>query len=95
MIIILCDDFGEAQNAFNIFHEFLEKYEPTSIIRVDPYSLRVLTDDDLIYTFIDYRMVGIFKGITEDVMEEDEFFEDLFLNYGASAEEFNYGWIPW
>ncbi len=96
MIVIFCDDFQDAQDAYQIFTDFLAQYEPGIIIQEDPYSLRVSTDEDLTYIFVDYRMAGVFQGVTEDMMDVEEFFEDLFSYYGVETiEDFHYGWIPW
>ena len=96
MIIILCDDWQDASDAFNMFCSFLERYEPFMIEASDRYSLRVVTDDDLIYIFVDYRYRDVIDNKEADIIEVDEFFEDLYSHYDADIfEDFHYGWIPW
>lgn len=94
MIIILCDSWIDATDAFNMFCSFLERYEPFMIQLDDRNSLRVITDDDLVYIFIDYRFKDVVADERTDVIEVDEFFEDLYSHYDADIfEDFHYGWV--
>lgn len=52
MIVILCDSYEDAQDAFDIFCSFCERYEPFMLTVTDRYSLRCVADDNLIYIFI-------------------------------------------
>ena len=96
MIIILCNDWADANDAFDMFCAFLERYEPFMIKESDQFSLRVVTDDDLVYVFIDYRFRDALQRKEADIIEADKFFEDLYSHYDADIfEDFHYGWIPW
>lgn len=96
MIVILCDNYQDASDAFDIFCSFCERYEPFMLVDTDQYSLRCTSDDDLIYIFIDYRFKDVIVDEYVDVIEVDEFFEGLYSHYDADVfEDFHYGWIPW
>ncbi len=97
MIIILCDNRKDAEDAFNLFCSFLDRYEPFMIQKEEESALRIVTDDDLVYIFIDHRFKGIFDENHEaEMIEVDEFFEDLYSHYDADIfEDFHYGWIAW
>lgn len=82
MIVILCDSFQDAQDSFDIFVQFLEEIEPFSIREVFEQCLCVDTDDDLRYVFIDYHLVNEFNKMTPDILDANEFFEDLEEYYG-------------
>ena len=78
MIVVSCNSFKQAQDAFSLFMDFLEKYEPLSINKVFEYSYSVETDDDLRYIFIDYRFENLFKSIDRpDIVDVEEFFEGI------------------
>lgn len=77
MIIVLCDSFQTAQNAYNYFVTFLEKNEPFSIKKTYNAAYCIETDDDLRYVFVDHRMRNIFRDMTPDYIDMVEFFEGL------------------
>lgn len=96
MIIVVCNSYQDACDAFDIFSSFCERYEPFMLVETDKYSLRCVADDDLIYIFIDYRFKDALNVSKADVIEVDEFFEDLYSHYDADIfEDFHYGWISW
>lgn len=96
MIVVLCDKWQDACDAFDIFCAFCERYEPFMIKESDEFSLRAISDDDLVYIFTPYWMRPIFEGQTPDIMEADEFFEGLYSHYDADIfEDFHYGWVQW
>ena len=76
MIVILCDSFDDAKEAFEIFLEYLN-WECYVIKQNFEACYCVETDDDLRYIFIDYRMRNIFKDMTPDFLDVEEFFENL------------------
>lgn len=78
MIVILCNSFEEAQEAFAQFMDFLETYEPLAISKVFEYSYCVETDDDLRYIFVDYRFKPLFDSFDKpDEIEVEKFFEGM------------------
>lgn len=86
MIVVLCNSFKEAQDAFADFMDFLETYEPLAISKVFEYSYCVETDDDLRYIFVDYRFENMFKKFDRsDYVDKDEFFEGLDEYYFGPA----------
>lgn len=77
LIIILCRSYKKACKAFQLFLEFLEDNEPWSIKNVLKNVNMVETDDDLRYIFIDYRFVNVFKNMTPDFIDAQDFFEGI------------------
>lgn len=77
MIVILCKTYKDAQDAFDIFMNFLEDTNPWSIERVWEACLCVETEDNLRYFFTDHRMKGYFDGTTPDIYDVDEFFDGV------------------
>ena len=76
MIVVLCDTFDDAIDAFDIFVSYLEEHDPWCIRKVYEPSSCVETDDDLRYIFVDFRMAKYFK-FTDDIYGVDEFFDRL------------------
>lgn len=78
MIVILCNDFEDAKDSYDMFVSFLEEYEPFSIRRTYDASYCVETDDDLRYIFIDHRLKSVFQNFDKpDEVGVDEFFEGI------------------
>lgn len=77
MIVILCDSFRDANEAYDIFVSVLERNEPWNIRKSYNESLCIETEEDLRYIFVDWRMKEVFKNVTPDFLDEEEFFEDL------------------
>lgn len=72
MVIILCDDFQDAQEAFKSWWRFLHDTPFIENVIVDRHSLRMEMDQDLIYIFIDYRFEKVFnQGEVETISVED------------------------
>ena len=76
MIVIFCNSFTEAQDAYDLFIDFLEENNPLCILETDPYMLTIHTDDDLLYVFIDYKLLDLFERLTPDILDVDTFFYD-------------------
>lgn len=62
MIIVLCEDYGEARNAYLAWLSFLQSSPSDIVVLADRYSLRVETIDGLRCIFVDYRFADIFLG---------------------------------
>lgn len=78
MVVVLCDSFDDAKDGFDSFMDFLENYEPFSILKVFEYSYCVETDDNLRYIFVDRRFKPLFHTFDRpDEVELDEFFDDI------------------
>lgn len=77
MIVILCNSFSDAQEAYDIFITYLEEICLFSIKNTYDFCNCVETDDDLRYIFVDYRMEKLFCTITPDILTIDEFFEGI------------------
>lgn len=75
MIVIFCSSFEEAQEAFEMFVYLLESNEPWTIVEANPYTLMVMTDDDLQYVFIDYHLLDLFERLTPDILDVVRFFD--------------------
>lgn len=92
IIVILCNSFEEAQDGYDIFVSFLEKYEPWSIRNTFNASYCVETDDDLRYIFVDHRLKSSFYTFDRpDEIWLEDFFEGIdeyyFGNVGLEAEK--------
>lgn len=78
MIIILCDSYQDAKDAYDIFMDYLEHYEPWEIRVIYKNCLCVETWDDLRYLFIYYRCLELLSPEDkDDVLYVDHFFEGL------------------
>lgn len=76
MIVVLCETFEDAKEAFGIFLNYLN-WECYPIKQNFEACYCVETDEDLRYIFIDYRMKNIFKDITTDFLDVEEFLDDF------------------
>ncbi len=83
MVIVLCEDFFDAKNAFFSWVEFLRKSGEIEFKTADQYSLRAETSDGLCYIFIDYHF--------EKVFGDDEclliYVDDFLSCYGIEVED--------
>lgn len=100
MIVILCDSWQDACDAYDIFVSFLECYEPMSIVETNNFMNGVLMDDDLRYTFVDINYLRIFEDLAEDVpmdiLERVEFFEDFYDRYNLYVQrDWDERMAPW
>lgn len=77
MIVILCNSFQEVEDVYDWFVLFLEEHEPWSIVDTWDAAYCVETDDNLRYIFVDYRMRNLFKNITPDYIDVDQFLEGI------------------
>lgn len=77
MIVILCDSFQDAHDAYDTFVGFLEDNEPWSIRQTFDHSLCVEMEDDLRYIFIDHRMKKAYKNLQPDYINVERFFEGI------------------
>ena len=77
MILILCNSYEDAEDAFNIFMDFLEDTNPWSILKVWEPCLCVETEDNLRYFFTDYRMKNELLPLNPDIQNVEEFFEGV------------------
>lgn len=82
MIVVLCDSYEDAEEAFYIFLDILDLMFRSCVRGRFEKCLCVETDDNLRYIFCDYRMRGIFESFTKDLLEKEEFFEGLEGQYG-------------
>lgn len=75
MVVILCDSFYDAREAFLTFWDYVEIGLGENIVNVWEYENCLETDDNLRYIFIDYRWLSVFLGMKPDVLDVEEFFE--------------------
>ena len=61
MVVILCDDYRDAEMAFRAWIAFLQTPPSDEISTVDKFSLRVETSDGQCYIFVDYRFKNVFE----------------------------------
>lgn len=77
IIVILCDSFQDAEDAYDMFMDFLEATEPWTITKEDQYGLMVDTDSDLRYIFTEAKYLFMFDTDNDEILSIDEFFEGL------------------
>lgn len=77
IIIILCENFHDAEIAYSCFIEWLLCNLTVNIVGQNHHILRVDTDDDLTYIFIDYAFSKVFTGKNAEFIDVEEFFEDM------------------
>lgn len=77
MVIIACDNYEEAENAFMFFHDILVLNAIIFIKEIFAYSLCIEMEDDLRYIFIDYHYIPVFQDMKPDVIDVEKFFEDI------------------
>ena len=54
LIVVLCENYSEAQWVYEVFLEFLD-FESRENYEADRYRLEILTDTNLRYLFIDFH----------------------------------------
>lgn len=82
MIVILCSSFYRAVEAYQEFLDFIEWFDPYLIKKNYPHSYCIETEEDLRYIFVDYRMEDLFIKMKADIIDDDEFFQDMDILYG-------------
>lgn len=81
MILILCNSFLDAKDAFDSFVDYMEHNEPWDLREVFPSGNLVITDDDLRYIFIHRGYLPEIDTRTADLIDVDEFFNDIIDRY--------------
>lgn len=82
MIVVLCDSFKDAQDAYDIYVSVLEECEPYSIKQTYNAAYCVETDDDLRYIFIDRRLKMLFRKFDRpDEIDVTDFFDNVDRQY--------------
>lgn len=84
MIVVLCSSFYRAMEAFQEFLDFVEWFDSYLIRKVYAAEYCVETVEDLRYIFVDYRMEDLFIEMNADILDEEEFFQDMDKYYGYS-----------
>lgn len=91
MVVILCDSFYDAVDAYDLFVEFLELYDPWLLVDANNACNSVLTTEDIYYIFVDYRVQQIpkwsFDPAKHDFVDEGTFFDDLYKWYQLETFE--------
>lgn len=88
MIVILCDSWQDAMDAYNCFLDFLEQNEPDHIDHCDSYGYYIQTDDDIRYIFTDYRWESTFEKIMGvEFVNSDQFFDGIYDFYFRQYQE--------
>lgn len=75
MFVILCNNFNDACDAFDIFCNYLDQVHPWEIRTADEYSNVIDTESGVRYIFIDYRYEKIFKKY--DIINVEDFFDGV------------------
>lgn len=83
MIVILCNSWQDAKDAYDCFIDFLERCVSYCIRKTYNSSCCIETDDDLRYIFVDHRFKNLFYKIDKpDTLDVVEFFEGIEDFYG-------------
>lgn len=75
MVVVLCDDYRDAEEAFRAWIAFLQTPPVDEIANIDKYSLRVKTSDGQTYVFVDYRFKNVFNKKPVIFETVQEFFD--------------------
>lgn len=82
MMVILCNSFQDAQDAYDCFVSYLENNELNSIRQTYNSSYCVEIEDNMRYIFTDYRLERLFLKMDDiDIIMLDEFFDGLYDYY--------------
>lgn len=79
MIVVLCDNYMDAEMSFRAWIAFLHTPPSDEIAKIDKYALRVETSDGQCYTFIDYRFKNVFTKKPVIFETAREFFDYYWL----------------
>lgn len=79
-IVVQCDDYKMAQDACEIWFDYLTRIEPECIHSYNRASLTVEVYiggswDTLRYIFCDYPMTNVFKESADEILYVGEFFD--------------------
>lgn len=81
-VLILCLNYERSRKRFNEFYNFLKDNIPWTIESViKPANMLIMTDH-IKYIFVDssfYFLDQLIDIYDPDIMDEDEFFEDLYI----------------
>lgn len=78
-IVVLCNSYPEAEDAFLQFRSFLKSNCEWCVVRSIDSALIIETDDDLRYMFMQYQYADpLFADRIVDRIDIDRFFEDLY-----------------
>lgn len=77
MIVVLCDSFEQAVDAYECFVGYLEANMPWCILNIWNASQCVETDENLRYIFVDRRFGGLFWKTRPDIIGVQEFFKNM------------------
>ena len=85
MVVILCDSFYDAEDAYRSYVDFLELYDPWLIAKTYDVCNCILTTEDIYYIFVDARVQTIskwsFDPSRNDFVDEGTFFDNLYKQY--------------
>lgn len=77
LIVILCNDYDEAEWGFGVFLEFLSFTQPDAIVEIRDYCCEIETDCDLVYKFVDYHYIPRMDISDADKIGLDNFLMDM------------------
>lgn len=85
MIIVMCDSWQSAQDAYKYFIDFLLEHDRYSILDRNDCCLTVRTIEDIRYIFVDENMFEVYHLAVEfkndcrdaEFIEEGNFFNEL------------------
>jgi hypothetical protein len=75
MVVVLCESYYKAKEAFKQYLTFMLENEPFAVREVYDASLCLERDDDLRFIFVDYRYKDAFNHMQPDVLTLDEVFK--------------------
>lgn len=87
-IVVLCDTYQDASDAFDCFVDYMEYLEPWEIRKAFGYCNCIELEEDLRYLFVYHKCVDLFLDKPGyEIISCEEFFEtfnDLYEEYFAS-----------
>lgn len=81
MVVVLCDSFQDAEDAYDCYVSFLENYNPWMIAETRDACNCIMTTENIYYIFVDYRAQSYFDPYKNDIVDEGTFFDNLHEQY--------------
>lgn len=85
LVVILCQDWKDACDSFDIFANYLDGYAPDSILECYESSNIIDTiewdGEHFRYLFTDYHYKRWFEEMTDIIIDSNSFFNGILENY--------------
>ena len=88
LVVILCDDYYDAEEAYDIFKEWFQRHEDWTLARYYDNENGLTTNDGFAYVFIDSQLLNFFTRLTESIVYVDQFFDEIMTDEYYEREEY-------